>query len=150
MAILVTGAAGYIGRFLVNELVALPTDGSAPPRVVARGRDFYSFPRISPDGTRVAWTEWDHPRMPWDGTELRVAPIERSGALGEPQLVAGGPGESIWQPHWSPAGELHYVDSEVQQYELEAGEERWAFGPGKVRPPRPVRGVHVTGRGKRF
>jgi dipeptidyl aminopeptidase/acylaminoacyl peptidase len=109
--------------------------------VVASGRDFYSFPRISPEGTRVAWTEWDHPRMPWDGTELRVAPLEPGGTLGKSSLVAGGPRESIWQPEWSAAGELHYVSDRTGWWNLyrepahalapeqaEYGHPQWLFG----------------------
>jgi dipeptidyl aminopeptidase/acylaminoacyl peptidase len=90
----------------VNEIVSLPLDGSGEPQVLASGRDFYSFPRISPDGEWLAWTCWDHPNMPWDGTELWVAPLEDSG---EERLVAGGPEESVFQPEWSPGGQLHFV-----------------------------------------
>jgi dipeptidyl aminopeptidase/acylaminoacyl peptidase len=90
----------------VNEIVSLPLDGSAEPRVLAGGRDFYSFPRISPDGEWLAWTCWDHPNMPWDGTELWVAPLQDSG---EERLVAGGAEESIFQPEWGPDGRLHFV-----------------------------------------
>jgi dipeptidyl aminopeptidase/acylaminoacyl peptidase len=90
----------------VNEIVALALDGSAEPRVLASGRDFYSFPRISPDGNWLAWTCWDHPNMPWDGTELWLAPLQDSG---EERLLAGGPEESIFQPEWGPDGSLHFV-----------------------------------------
>lgn len=90
----------------VNEVVSLPLDGSDEPRVLAGGRDFYSFPRISPDGTWLAWTCWDHPNMPWDGTELWVAPLSDSG---EERLVAGGREESVFQPEWGPDGRLHFV-----------------------------------------
>ncbi len=90
----------------VNEIVSLPLDGGAEPQVLASGRDFYSFPRISPDGEWLAWTCWDHPNMPWDGTELWVAPLADSG---EERLVAGGPEESIFQPEWAPDGGLHFA-----------------------------------------
>jgi dipeptidyl aminopeptidase/acylaminoacyl peptidase len=89
----------------VNEIVSLPLDGGEP-RVLASGRDFYSFPRVSPDGAWLAWTCWDHPNMPWDGTELWVAPLTDSG---EERLVAGGAEESIFQPEWGPDGRLHFV-----------------------------------------
>src|SRR5215213_7317489 len=89
-----------------NEIVSLPLDGSAEPQVLAAGRDFYSFPRISPNGAWLAWTCWDHPNMPWDGTELWVAPLTDSG---EERLVAGGNEESIFQPEWGPDGQLHFV-----------------------------------------
>jgi dipeptidyl aminopeptidase/acylaminoacyl peptidase len=90
----------------VNEIVSLPLAGSAEPQVLAGGRDFYSFPRISPDGEWLAWTCWDHPNMPWDGTELWVAPLADSG---QERLVAGGGEESVFQPEWGPEGRLHFV-----------------------------------------
>lgn len=94
------------GEEAVNEIVSLPLDGAAQPQVLARGRDFYSFPRISRDGSWLAWTCWDHPNMPWDGTELWVAPLEDPG---QERLVAGGPEESIFQPEWGPDGRLHFA-----------------------------------------
>jgi len=90
----------------LNEIVSLPLDGSEEPQVLASGRDFYSFPRISADGGWLAWTCWDHPNMPWDGTELWVAPLDDTG---EERLVAGGPEESIFQPEWGPDGRLYFV-----------------------------------------
>jgi dipeptidyl aminopeptidase/acylaminoacyl peptidase len=90
----------------VNEIVSLPIDGSALPQVLASGRDFYSFPRVSDDGNWLAWTCWDHPNMPWDGTELWVAPLADPG---QERLVAGGAEESIFQPEWGPEGRLHFV-----------------------------------------
>lgn len=88
-----------------NEIVSLPIDGGEP-QILASGRDFYSFPRISPDGEWLAWTCWDHPNMPWDGTELWVAPLADSG---EEQLIAGGAEESVFQPEWGPDGHLHFA-----------------------------------------
>jgi dipeptidyl aminopeptidase/acylaminoacyl peptidase len=90
----------------VNEIVSLAIDGSGEPQVLASGRDFYSFPRISPDGAWLAWTCWDHPNMPWDGTELWMAPLADSG---EERLIAGGAEESIFQPEWGPDGRLHFA-----------------------------------------
>jgi len=92
-----------------NELVALPADGSAEPRVIASGHDFYAAPRPSPDGRRLAWICWDHPRMPWDGTELWLAELAGDGTLSSEHLVAGGPEESVLEPAWSPDGRLHFV-----------------------------------------
>ena len=90
----------------VNEIVSLPLDGSGEPRVLASGRDFYSFPRVSPDGEWLAWTCWDHPNMPWDGTELWLAPL---GDTGEERLIAGGTERSVFQPEWDRDGRLHLV-----------------------------------------
>ena len=91
-----------------NELVAFPADGSGTPAVVASGHDFFAAPRIDPSGTRLAWLAWDHPRMPWDGTELRVADLSAAGAVSGARVVAGGDDESIREPAWSRDGLLHF------------------------------------------
>jgi dipeptidyl aminopeptidase/acylaminoacyl peptidase len=110
----------------VNELVALPVDGAAEPRIVASGRDFYATPRIAPDGTRLSWLEWDLPWMPWDGTELVIADLAADGTLTDPRRVAGAPGEeSIWQPSWSQGGELCWASDRSGWWNherLEAGD----------------------------
>jgi dipeptidyl aminopeptidase/acylaminoacyl peptidase len=93
---------------VVNTIVALSLDGGTPT-VLVSGTDFVAAPRLSPDGTQLAWLEWDHPDMPWDATRLRFAPVLPDGSLGEPALAAGGPDESIVQPDWSPDGVLHLV-----------------------------------------
>lgn len=85
-----------------NDIVTLPGT------VVASGRDFYMAPRVSPDGARLAWIEWDFPQMPWDGTELRL----------DGELVAGGPDESVLDPQWSPDGRLHYLSDRTGWWNL--------------------------------
>jgi dipeptidyl aminopeptidase/acylaminoacyl peptidase len=107
---------------VVNDLVVLPTDGSAPPRVIASGHDFYAAPRTSPDGRRVAWLVWDHPRMPWDGTELWTAELAADGTLSGERLVSGGLEESILQPLWSPGGDLWFASDRTGWWNLYAVE----------------------------
>jgi dipeptidyl aminopeptidase/acylaminoacyl peptidase len=102
----------------VNDLVVFPIDGTAPPLSVAGGHDFFSSPRVSQDGKRLAWLAWDHPNMPWDGTELWVADLSGDGTLGSPRLVAGGPHESIFQPDWSPDGRLHFISDRTNWWNL--------------------------------
>jgi dipeptidyl aminopeptidase/acylaminoacyl peptidase len=106
---------------VINELVALPADGAGDARILAGGHDFYAYPRISPDGSALVWTQWDHPDMPWDATELwqaDLSPALTGGALGNPRRIAGGPGESIFQPAWSPAGVLHFVSDRTGWWNL--------------------------------
>ncbi len=91
----------------VNTICALAFDGSET--VLVDGNDFYSSPRLSPDGRQLAWLSWDHPRMPWQGTELWLADVLDDGTLVDGRLVAGGADESICQPEWSPEGLLHFV-----------------------------------------
>jgi dipeptidyl aminopeptidase/acylaminoacyl peptidase len=91
-----------------NTLVAIDL-ASGAESVLAAGHDFFSNPRLSPDGSRLAWLTWDHPCMPWQGSELWCAELDAGGEPGTPRRVAGGPAESIFQPEWSPAGELHFA-----------------------------------------
>jgi dipeptidyl aminopeptidase/acylaminoacyl peptidase len=132
------------GPDATNELVALAADGSTAARVIASGHDFYSSPRISPDGSRLAWMVWDHPRMPWDGSELWVGDLAADGSISNSTKVAGGERESIFQPEWSPAGELHFVSDRTGWWNLyrlrgnqveplapmeaEFGSPQWVFG----------------------
>jgi dipeptidyl aminopeptidase/acylaminoacyl peptidase len=97
------------GEDVINELVALPVDGSTEPWVVASGHDFYAAPRPSPDSRRLAWLTRDRPCMPWDGADLWVADLGPDGRLGPASHVAGGPAESVVQPEWNAEGILHFV-----------------------------------------
>ncbi|CAN7630827.1 S9 family peptidase [Pseudoduganella sp. LjRoot289] len=90
-----------------NTLCAVGFDGSET--VLASGHDFYSSPRLSPNGRMLAWLTWDHPRMPWQGTELWQAAVLDDGTLGTAMLVAGGAEESVGQPEWAPDGRLYFV-----------------------------------------
>jgi len=92
-----------------NTLVDIPIDGSRPQRALVFGNDFYAAPRLSPDNTRLAWLEWRHPNMPWDGTELWVGRCGADGTIAEKKKVGGGDAESICQPEWSPDGVLYFV-----------------------------------------
>ena len=97
------------GREAVNILAAIDLSGDRGIQVLTQGNDFYSNPRVSPNGTQLAWLTWNHPNMPWDGTELWVAEIEPDGRLSHQNQIAGGRAEAIFQPEWSPAGELYFV-----------------------------------------
>jgi dipeptidyl aminopeptidase/acylaminoacyl peptidase len=114
----------------VNGIVVVATDGS-DEHVVVGGPDFVSFPRLSPDGRALAWTQWDHPRMPWDGTELWVAPFDPdTGTVADGWAVAGGPDESLFQPEWSPHGVLHVVSDRTDWWNLYRFSEPGAPEPG--------------------
>ena len=123
-----------------NDLVRIPTDGSNAPTVIAEGHDFYSYPRLSPDGTRLAFTTWDHPRMPWNGTDLWLADVRVHGEVGRARHIAGGSEESIFQPEWSPDGRLHFASDrtgwwnvyEWVEIERDSGGSNPESGPGSA------------------
>jgi dipeptidyl aminopeptidase/acylaminoacyl peptidase len=93
-------------------------------KILVSGNDFYASPRLSPDGSQLAWITWNHPNMPWDGTELWVAEVKTDGSLGEALKVAGGLTESIFQPEWSPDGVLYFVSDRTNWWNLY----RWQDG----------------------
>ena len=127
----------------VNEIAAVDLE-SGDDRVLVSGDDFYSSPRLSPDGARLAWLTWNHPNMPWDGTLLMVCDLDAEGLPENVERVAGGQHESIFQPEWSPDGTLHFVSDRTGWWNLyrrregriealcdkeaEFGIPQWAFG----------------------
>ena len=127
-------------------IVGIPLGASTPTAgvVLVSGADFYSDPVLSPDGTQLAWLQWDHPNMPWDGTSLFLADLDARGLPKTPVRVAGGPEESIFQPSWSPDGRLYFVSDRtgwwnlyrqqgsvsepVHAMQAEFGKPQWVFG----------------------
>jgi dipeptidyl aminopeptidase/acylaminoacyl peptidase len=91
-----------------NDLVEIDL-ASGDVRPLLSGSDFYASPRLSPDGRTLAWTEWRHPNLPWDGTELNLADINADGSLGTARTIAGSRHDWVSQPRWSPDGVLHFV-----------------------------------------
>ena len=140
-----TGAASAL-----NTIVSLPLTGNSDPQppkrreILIEGNDFYSTPRLSPFGSHLCWLTWNHPNMPWDGTELWVADVSDDGGLGAARKVAGGAGESIFQPSWSPGGDLYFASDRSNWWNLyrwrggtvepvvevpaELGTTQWLFG----------------------
>ena len=126
------------------DLKARGESGSRPIGVLVSSSDFVSSPCLSPDGKQLAWLSWNHPNMPWDGTELWVGRLEDDGTLRNMEKVAGGLEESVFQPQWSPGGTLYFVsdrtgwwniyrwkDNRIQAVCLlkaEFGLPQWVFG----------------------
>jgi dipeptidyl aminopeptidase/acylaminoacyl peptidase len=131
----------------LNTIVTIDVSGKSQDagQVIVSGNDFYSSPRLSPDGSQLAWLTWNHPNMPWDGSELWLGELHADGTVGVSRRIAGGLDESIFQPEWSPDGLLYFMsdrsgwwnlhrlnkDGETEavcEREAEFGMPQWVFG----------------------
>ncbi len=140
-----------------RDIAAVPLDGSAAQdpeaiRSVVAGSHFLAAARLSPDGRRLAWIAWDHPQMPWDGTELRIAELGDDGIAGPHRTLLGSTTESVLQPEWRD-DETLYAIGDVSGYwnlyrigvdgldaaalapvEADIGGPMWMLGAGWYRP----------------
>jgi dipeptidyl aminopeptidase/acylaminoacyl peptidase len=127
----------------LNTIVSISLTKPKDLWVLVGGCDFYATPRLSPDGTRLSWLSWNHPNLPWDGTNLQIATMN-NGYLSAPTLIAGGAHEVIFQPQWLSDDTLYFVsdrqgwgnlycwsDNRVQAVcpmAAEFGLPQWVFG----------------------
>jgi dipeptidyl aminopeptidase/acylaminoacyl peptidase len=111
LAVRETHSASGAAADVVNEIVRVDRDGGT--QVLVSGPDFVSDPRPAPDGTTLAWLQWNHPDMPWDAAQLVVRT-----AGGSETVVAGGPGESVVQPVWGADGSLWFLCDRTDVWSL--------------------------------
>ncbi len=135
-----------------DTLAIIDGEGQLWPQKIAEGADFYMQPIWHPDGTHIAWIEWDHPNMPWDGTRLRLARLE--GAPPRPvsiETIAGDDHTPVFQPGFSPDGRfLSYVITEGEWdalviLDLETGVRRTLVEGTTIAPPAWIHGLRVYG-----
>src|SRR4030095_16825290 len=129
----------------INTLVSIDLKAENAEKTLVSGNDFYSSPRLSPDGSRLTWLTWSHPNMPWDGTELWVGKLNEDGSINEAVRVAGAVNESIFQPECSSDCTLYFVsdrtgwwnicrwrDNKIEPLwpmDAEFGQPQWVFAP---------------------
>ena len=107
------------GREAENTLVAIDSVAGGPGEVIASGHDFYSSPALSPDGTQLCWLAWRHPNMPWTATELWLADVTPGGEVVNARCIEGASGgDAIFQPAWSPDGQLIFVSDRTDWWNL--------------------------------
>ena len=116
----------------VNSIVSIDPKIIGEVRYLVTGNDFYSSPRINPEATKLAWITWNHPNMPWDGTELWIADLTDDGSLQNSYKIPAGPSDSILEPTWSPNGVLHFVSDRTGWWNL------YKFQSGRIVPIYPI------------
>lgn len=106
-------------------IAAVPLDGSAAAdrgavRELTDDRNrFVTGPRLSHDGSRVAWIAWDHPQMPWDGTVVKMADVTADGTFTGVRPLVGDVDESVVQVEWDRDGSLLFVSDVGGWWELQ-------------------------------
>jgi dipeptidyl aminopeptidase/acylaminoacyl peptidase len=130
-----------------SEIVAIDLSGNV--NVLVSGADFYSNPRLNPAGDKLSYLCWNHPQMPWDGTECYCAELNSTGDIINTQLIAGSKTESVFQPQWSPAGELFFVSDRNNWWNLyrhtDLGAEIVCNIPAEFATPQWVFGMSTYG-----
>lgn len=132
------------GGEAITSLDYLSLDGKGEIETLLTGSDFFSSPKVSPDGRLLSWITWNHPNMPWDETKLWLGNLGNDGSLSNVQQVAGGNGESVMQPEWGTDGTLYFISDrngywnlysafygEIEpllEMEAEFGYPPWIFG----------------------
>lgn len=119
----------------INTLVQLSLDGPNEDggQVVISGTDFVASPALAPNGKSLSWIQWNHPSMPWDGTELWYADVAPDGDLHNIRHVTGGLNESIVRPRWNETGLPVFVSDRSGWWNLYADR-----GENGIVPLRPM------------
>ena len=134
----------YVHSYEGQDTLALADlEGDDFPKKVAQGADFYMQPVWHPGGEKIAWVEWDHPQMPWDGTRLALSDFDGK------TILAGDEDTPIFQPEFSPDGRyLSYIgqDGEWERlylYDLDSGETRILVEKTTLSMPAWVQGMRM-------
>lgn len=162
-----TGEGEAVNTLVMLDLTAGGEKLFDAGKVLVSGNNFYSSPRLSPkvhgNARKIAWLTWNHPNLPWDGTELWVGDVLPDGSIGRSEKIAGGVSESIFQPEWSPDGTLYFVSDRtdwwnlyrwvsneieaVYPLEAEFGSPQWVFGMSTYAFESPERIICTFTRG---
>jgi len=136
-----------------DVLALVDAEGKEWPVKLVSGADFYMQPVWSSTGAEIAWVEWNHPNMPWDGTRLMLGKLTGTPPRVESvRLIAGDHGETVTQPQFSPDGRsLSYIISRgeweaLEVLDLESGQRAtWLAGEFDLSTPAWVQGRHSYG-----
>jgi len=125
------------GKEAVNTIISMDLNGKDVKKIVF-GNDFYSSPRISPDGSYLAWITWNHPCMPWDKTELWIGELSDNNLVEKPIRITRDHEESVVQPLWSPESILYFISDGNNWWNI------YCWKDDKVTPICPMEAEYAT------
>lgn len=102
----------------LNYIASLDIENPNEIKKVVYGSSFYSNPRISIDGRKLLWLQWDLPNMPWEASELFIADIDKKQNLGTHEKIDGGQETSIFQPEWNRDNSIFFIKEEGDKGKL--------------------------------
>ncbi|CAI5444216.1 unnamed protein product [Caenorhabditis angaria] len=114
-------------KFPENRLISIDKQ-TKEVKIIASGADFYAYPRISPNGKRMVWMQWNHPNMPWDETSICLADIDENGQSSNQKILRSGEGKKInyTEPSWLTDSKILFVNDSTNfwnVYELDVESE---------------------------
>lgn len=140
-----------------TDLLALvDASGRNWPMQLVIGADFYMQPAWHPSGEQIAWVEWDHPNMPWDGTRIKLGRLAGSPMqLASETIIAGDENTPVAEPVFSPDGRwLAFIEAEgdweqLVIYELATGQRRVLLHSDQAQLTHPawIQGIRTIGWG---
>lgn len=133
-----------------DVLAGVDSQGREWPLILAQGADFYLHPAIHPDGKLLAWVEWDHPNMPWDGARLMLMSLMAEDQdYFQAKQTAGDESQAVFQPIFSPDGnKLAWLQNtgefdDLIVMDLSSGEQTTLLEDRNLLPPAWVQGGRV-------
>ena len=133
-----------------DRLAAIRLDGRSWPVILEQGADFYLNPTLSPDDSKLAWIEWNHPNMPWDGTSLKLSQFNpQTLTLSNTQLLDGFGEYACYQARFSPCGNyLAWFANTAEWddlilYDLKLGVKRTLLSQKSLIQPAWIAGQHT-------
>jgi dipeptidyl aminopeptidase/acylaminoacyl peptidase len=94
-----------------SNYIALINPDTGEISKLISGCDFYAYPTVNANGSKIAWVCWDHPNMSWDDTQLWVADLVNGSIKNKRRIGTDHEHISHSQPRWYNEDLIFICDS---------------------------------------